>query len=136
MNDKIDYDKAFREMPDEMLENAINQILGITNGTDPRGPVLKPVLVDIFPIFVIQYALLALFGIVTNAAIIVYIMRYKLYRDVTHAFIVNLAFCQFFQCVVELPITLSVLLIRNWVFGQFWCFFLPLLQVSGVINYI
>lgn len=123
------------KVPDDWLALIIHYVMGMQNEThDFSEPILKPVVAKIYPIFVIQYSVLAIFGIVTNLAIIVYIMRYKLYRDATHAFIVNLAFCHFVQCAIELPITLMVLLIQNWIFGQFWCFFLPLLQVRCTIN--
>ncbi|XP_055840444.1 uncharacterized protein LOC129908148 isoform X2 [Episyrphus balteatus] len=91
-------------------------------------PLMKSSIKSIYWIFLLQYAILAILGVVMNVSIIVYVMYHKLYKDVTHAFITNLALCHFVQCAVVLPITLTVMMIQNWVFGQFLCFFLPMLQ--------
>lgn len=126
-------EKAVDDVPDQWMDivNEAQLVLGFENGTtDFSEPVLKPVVENIYPLFIIQYGILAIIGIISNLTIIFYIMNLKLYRDVTHSFIVNLSFCQFVQCSIVLPITLMVLLIQNWIFGQFLCFFLPLLQVS------
>lgn len=111
----------------QFLDGHIND----TNAIDRyNGPVLIASIKNIYWIFLIQYAILAMTGIVMNVTIIAYIMYHRLYKDVTHAFIVNLAFCHFVQCAVVLPVSLMVMLIQNWIFGQFLCFFLPMLQVS------
>ncbi|XP_053678183.1 G-protein coupled receptor moody [Anopheles nili] len=117
-------------IPDEFL-SAMMQVLGVKNYSangDYSGPYLKPVVARIYPLFILLYAIPAALGLTLNVLIIVYITKYKLYRDVTHAFLVNLAVCHCVQCAFVLPITLMVMLIHNWVFGQFLCFFLPLLQ--------
>ncbi|XP_055712349.1 orexin/Hypocretin receptor type 1 isoform X2 [Phlebotomus papatasi] len=117
------------EIPEHWLATIANYVLGFRNDTlDFTVPILKPVAVRFYPIFILQYGVLLVIGLLSNIAVIAYIMHYKLFRDVTHSFIVNLAFCHVVQCSVVLPITLMVLLIQNWVFGQFLCFFLPLLQ--------
>lgn len=123
----------FNNIPEHYLDAITHYVVGFHNETrDFSEPILKPVVANIYPIFIVQYGLLSLFGIISNSTIIFYIMRYKLYRDVTHAFIVNLAVCHFVQAAIALPITLMVNLIKNFVFGQFLCFFLPLLQVSSI----
>lgn len=91
-------------------------------------PFMKSSIKSIYWVFLLQYAILAIFGVVLNVLIIVYVMYHKLYKDVTHAFITNLALCHFVQCAIVLPITLTVMMTQNWVFGQFLCFFLPMLQ--------
>ncbi|GAB0096355.1 G protein-coupled receptor, rhodopsin-like [Sergentomyia squamirostris] len=117
------------EIPEHWLAAIAHYLLGFRNDTlDFTVPILKPVAVRFYPLFILQYGLLLLMGLLSNIAVIAYIMHYKLFRDVTHSFIVNLAFCHAVQCAVVLPITLMVLLIQNWIFGQFLCFFLPLLQ--------
>ncbi|KAH8246419.1 hypothetical protein KR026_009875 [Drosophila bipectinata] len=93
-----------------------------------KGPILKSTIKSVYWLFLIQYAALALLGVVLNVAIVVYIMYHRLYKDVTHAFIINLALCHFVQCALVLPISLMVMLLQNWIFGQFLCFFLPMLQ--------
>ncbi|XP_050746553.1 uncharacterized protein LOC108035795 isoform X2 [Drosophila biarmipes] len=92
------------------------------------GPILKSSIKSVYWLFLIQYAALALLGVVLNVIIVVYIMYHRLYKDVTHAFIINLALCHFVQCALVLPVSLMVMLIQNWIFGQFLCFFLPMLQ--------
>ncbi|XP_059615127.1 orexin/Hypocretin receptor type 1 [Phlebotomus argentipes] len=117
------------EIPEHWLAVIAHYVLGFRNDTvDFTAPILKPVAVRFYPLFILQYGLLLVIGLLSNIAVIAYIMHYKLFHDATHSFIVNLAFCHFVQCSVVLPITLMVLLIQNWIFGQFLCFFLPLLQ--------
>ncbi|XP_055618832.1 alpha-1D adrenergic receptor [Toxorhynchites rutilus septentrionalis] len=124
----------FKNVPDNFLEAVIQVVLGTVgdhNETllgDYSSPVLKPVVARIYPIFIIMYAIPAALGIATNVLMVLYISKYKLYRDATQAFLVNLAVCHAVQCAFVLPVTLMVMLIQNWIFGQFLCFFLPLLQ--------
>lgn len=93
-------------------------------------PILRARLEDTYVIFVIQYALLSLVGILANISIIYYISKHKLYRDNTHAFFINLSACHFVQSAFVVPITLVVIIVHNWILGQFMCFFVPMLQVS------
>ncbi|XP_055389932.1 probable serine/threonine-protein kinase nek3 [Condylostylus longicornis] len=95
---------------------------------DINRPILKGSIRSFYWIFIIQYAVLAILGIISNIAIIIYTLYYKLFKDITHAFIINLGICHVVQCAIVLPITLMVMLIQNWIFGQFLCFFLPMLQ--------
>ncbi|XP_058127436.1 G-protein coupled receptor moody [Anopheles ziemanni] len=118
-------------IPEEFAEAVMQVLLGLKNYSateDYSAPYLKPVVARIYPLFILLYAIPTALGLTLNVMIIVYISKYKLFRDVTHAFIVNLAVCHCVQCAFVLPITLMVMLIHNWVFGQFLCFFLPLLQ--------
>lgn len=125
-----------KNVPDPIAAVVAQMVLGniddFNNSLDQdyRSPVLKPVLAKIYPLFIILYVIPAALGIATNVLVIMYISKYKLYRDATQAFMVNLAVCHIVQCAFVLPITLMVMLIQNWIFGQFMCYFLPLLQVS------
>lgn len=98
---------------------------------DYRAPVLKPIVRSVYPLFVLQYGLLMLVGVVANVLVGYHIMRSKLYRDVTHALVLNLVLSHCVQCLVVVPMTLTVMLFQNWVLGRFLCYFLPMLQVSG-----
>ncbi|XP_052900858.1 uncharacterized protein LOC128307161 [Anopheles moucheti] len=118
-------------IPEEFMAAVMQVLLGEKNysaDSDYSAPYLKPVVARIYPLFILLYAIPTALGLTLNVMIIVYISKYKLYRDVTHAFLVNLAVCHCVQCAFVLPITLMVMIIQNWVFGQFMCFFLPLLQ--------
>lgn len=121
-----------KDIPEHLLTPIVHYITGFHNLTDHdvNEAILKPALSDIYILFIIQYGVLALVGIVANLFIIYYIFQHKLYHDETHAFMVNLCCCHLVQCMFVLPVTLMVILIQNWIFGQFMCYFVPLLQVS------
>lgn len=120
------------EIDDHLKDIIEHFVTGLHNSTDAElnEPILKPALSNIYVLFIIQYALLAIVGIIFNTYIIYYVIMHKLYRDGTHAFVINLSICHLVQCVFVLPVTLMLLLIQNWIFGQFMCYFVPLLQVS------
>lgn len=128
-----DNEQAFREVPDHWLHVIVQYVTGFQNMSDGKefsDPIVKPALINIYPLFLLQYGLLCVFSVLSNVYLIYYIMRCRLYRDVTHAFLMNLAVCHFVQSFIVMPVTLMVIIIQNWIYGQFLCFFLPLLQVS------
>lgn len=106
-------------------------ITGFENMTETElsKPILRPGLQETYFFFIIQYAILSILGMMTNIWIIYYITRHKLYRDNTHAFFINLSICHFVQSAFVVPVTLVVIIIHNWVLGQFMCYFVPMLQV-------
>lgn len=137
-------DKArenFDHIPDHWLAYVVHYAGNLKNGhvgnntTDFASPILKPLVKHIYPVFLLQYGLLAVFAVLSNFAVLAYIFRLRLFYDSTHAFIVNLVVCHILQCIITLPITLMVLLIQNWIFGQFLCFFLPFLQVRSLSTF-
>ncbi|EDX02720.2 uncharacterized protein Dyak_GE15527 [Drosophila yakuba] len=128
--------EKMKEVPDKYVTALSHFLDWHSNGTVDMerlsGPILKSSIKSVYWLFLIQYAALALLGVVLNVIIVVYIMYHRLYKDVTHAFIINLALCHFVQCALVLPVSLMVMLIQNWIFGQFLCFFLPMLQPTEI----
>lgn len=123
----------FKNMPEEHFIALLHYVTGLENLTDTElssKPNLRPGLYDTYVLFIVQYALLSLIGMVANIWIIYYISKNKLYRDNTHAFFINLSICHFVQSVFVVPITLVVIIVHNWILGQFMCYFVPMLQVS------
>lgn len=134
LQDLETFNMGDNEEPEKYLYKIAQFFDGNFNETELEkilnAPILKPTIQSSFWIFLIQYALLSVFGIIGNLAIMAYSIYHKLYNDTTHAFLINLSVCHIVQCAVVLPITLVVMLIQHWIFGKFLCFFLPMLQVS------
>ncbi|XP_048505370.1 orexin/Hypocretin receptor type 1 [Athalia rosae] len=116
-------------IPNQWLETIVHYITGFRNDTvDFSRPYLRPSVVRIYPLFVLMYALLIVGGILANFAMVYHIVKYRLYRDPTYAFLINMAIADVIECIFVLPISLTVMLVQNWIFGRFLCFFLPMLQ--------
>lgn len=128
----------FKDIPEQYIFPIWHFVTGIENMTDKElsQPILRPGLYDTYYLFIIQYALLSLLGMVVNIWIVYYIFTHKLYRDASHAFFVNLCICHFVQSAFVLPITLLVIIVQNWILGQFMCYFLPMLQVSFYLIFL
>ncbi|KAF6198901.1 hypothetical protein GE061_006924 [Apolygus lucorum] len=122
--------QEFPGIPRKVLLDIINLLMGFRNDTvDFRKAHLRPSVATIYPLFVFMYALLVSSGLVANFAMVVSIVKDKLYRDQTYCYLINLAIANVLVCLVVLPISLTILLIQNWIFGSFLCYFLPMLQV-------
>ncbi|XP_046745662.1 neuropeptide Y receptor type 2 [Diprion similis] len=122
-------EKDIDEIPSQWLETIVHYITGFRNDTiDFSRPHLRPSIVKIYPLFVLMYAALIIIGTLANFAMVYHIMKYRLYRDPTYAFLINIAIADLIKCIFVLPISLTVMLVQNWIFGKFLCFFLPMLQ--------
>lgn len=123
-----------KALPDQHLYAMYQYVTGLENMTDAElsKPILRAGLHDTYYLFIVQYAFLSLFGMVTNIGIVYYIFKHKLYHENTHAFFVNLCICHFVQSAFVLPITLLIIIVHNWILGQFMCYFVPMLQVSFI----
>ena len=86
----------------------------------------------VYPLFVFLYATVGVVGVVGNAAMLFVIVRRRLYHDQTFFLMGNLALSNLIKCIFCLPITLANMLIQNWLFGSFICFFLPMLQTFPI----
>lgn len=100
-----------------------------SSGTvDYTQPYVRRSVRYVYPLFMFLYALVGVVGIAGNTAMLVVMGRRRLYHDQTFFLMGNLAFSDLIKCILVLPITLANLLINNWLFGSFLCFFLPMLQ--------
>ncbi|XP_064630803.1 prolactin-releasing peptide receptor-like [Lineus longissimus] len=82
----------------------------------------------VYPLFIFLHALTVIGGVTGNIGILVIVIRKKLYNDPLYFFMANLAISDIIKSVFVLPLTLTNLMMTNWVFGSFICFFLPMLQ--------
>lgn len=103
---------------------------------DFSKPYLRPIFFKIYPLIILIYALLIISGIVVNLRMLYHILKLKLYKDPTHAYLINMIIADIVKCLFSLPLSLAVILIDNWIFGKFLCYFLPMLQVKKKVQYI
>ncbi|XP_023728017.1 prolactin-releasing peptide receptor isoform X2 [Cryptotermes secundus] len=117
-------------IPDKWLNVVAQFVMGLRNdsGLDFSKPHLRPSVARVFPLFVFLYALVVAVGTISNLAVIWTVAKHRLYRNPTYGYIINLAIADIIKCVLVLPISLTILLVQNWIFGSFLCFFLPMLQ--------
>lgn len=96
--------------------------------SDFQSPHFRKSVQYVYPLFIFLYALIILVGTVGNIYMMTTILKRRLYRDPTYYFICNLAISNLIKCILVLPITLANLLILNWLFGSFLCYFIPMMQ--------
>ena len=120
-------------IPDKWLSVVAQFIMGLRNDSslDFSKPYLRPSVTRVFPLFVVLYALVVAVGTVSNVAVVWTVVKHRLYKYPTYGYIINLAIADVIKCVLVLPVSLTILLVQNWVFGSFLCFFLPMLQVGN-----
>jgi hypothetical protein len=125
-------------VPDKRLSIIAQFMMGLRNGSgvDFSKPHLRPSVTQVFPLFVFLYALVVVVGAVSNVAVIWTVVKHRLYKDPTYGYIVNLATADIIKCVLVLPVSLTILLVQNWVFGSFMCYFLPMLQVGNCQQHV
>lgn len=123
------------ELPENWL-HAIRQILltELNNSVDFHEPQLRQSFKHNYVLFAMVYAALVATGTLLNGALIYHVFSRRLHVDPTYCFMVNLALSNLLMALVVLPLSLTVMIVENWVFGQFLCFFTPMIQVSLVIS--
>ena len=99
---------------------------------DFTQPHIKRSVRYVYPLFVFLHAVIGLLGLIGNLAMIIAMGKRRLYNDQTFFFLGNLAFCDVIKCVCVLPISLANMLIENWIYGSFMCFFLPMIQIFPI----
>ncbi|XP_037779448.1 5-hydroxytryptamine receptor 1D-like [Penaeus monodon] len=118
-----------QRLPDKLLGQIIHNLQAFPNETvDFRQPHLRQSLAEVFPLFLVLYGLLVILGTSGNVAMILHILRGRVYKDPTYAYVMNIGVCNVVMSVVLLPVSLAILLIQNWIFGSFLCYFVPMLQ--------
>ncbi|XP_044757436.1 alpha-1B adrenergic receptor [Coccinella septempunctata] len=111
------------------LEIIHEYILGVANdSSDLREPHLRPSLTETYELVIFAFSLLIVVGFVSNLIVFYAIIRRKMYRDTTQAFVLNNAICDIVKCLFVLPLSAYVLLVQNWVLGELMCTFLPMIQ--------
>ncbi|XP_050421051.1 prolactin-releasing peptide receptor [Adelges cooleyi] len=118
------------EIPHNWLPVIVDYLRGFRNDTvDFNRLQLRPSVRHTYPGFVCGYSALIVAGALCNAYVLAIIFRKKLYSaDPVYVYVANLALTGLLECVSVLPISLIVLLVQNWIFGRFLCYFLPMLQ--------
>lgn len=101
------------------------------NSIDISKPHLRATFVNSFEFVIFVYLVISVFGVGANFAEIYFIFKYRLYRDTTYVYLVNLSIADIIKCLFVLPFSVTTLLLENWLFGGFLCYFLPMLQVRG-----
>ena len=94
-----------------------------------RRPLLKPELEGaIFPTFAALYALVAVLGFLGNIAMLVSLCRRGVFRRAGAIPLVNAAIMGLLTAGLVTPLTLTVLVLQNWVLGEAMCWLYPMLQ--------
>lgn len=113
----------------EMMIQYFNHGAGNNETIDFREPHIRYSFVSLYPLIVFLYSLIVAVGLLSNCLMVYIVFRDRLYKDQTFCYFINLALSDIVKCVFVLPISLMVLLIQNWIFGSFLCYFLPMMQV-------
>ncbi|KAH9373653.1 hypothetical protein HPB48_011401 [Haemaphysalis longicornis] len=74
------------------------------------------------------YSVIFVFAVVGNVLVLVTLVQNKRMRTVTNVFLVNLAVSDLLLGVFCMPFTLIGSVLRNFVFGELMCKFIPYLQ--------
>lgn len=94
---------------------------------------VKPALQEIFYVFVVLYSIVGVIGTCGSISMMVNVFRRHVMSVPTFALLTNLALCSLITALGVLPLTLSVLLLKNWVFGSVICFLYPMLQTFPIL---
>ncbi|KAH6936745.1 hypothetical protein HPB50_021286 [Hyalomma asiaticum] len=115
-------DAVFTEFLDDGVTNFSTQQPEAVGAVDGL-----PDAVDLI-VRVVLYAIIFVFAVVGNVLVLVTLVQNKRMRTVTNVFLVNLAVSDLLLGVFCMPFTLIGSLLRNFVFGELMCKFIPYLQ--------
>lgn len=94
-----------------------------------NAPTFRSDLEDHYILILFFFVLVVILGTVLNILEIYFIIKNKLYKEATNMYFLNLAVADIIKCNVTLPFSFMSLLFQNWILGEFFCYFLPMLQV-------
>lgn len=132
MSDDQENDPEDSTQLPELWLHAIRLILlkEYNNSVNFHEPHIRHSFTNNYVFFIVWYGLLVAAGTALNLSVIFHILKKRLYYDPTYCFIINLALSNLVMSLLVLPLSLMVLLIENWMYGQFLCFFTPMIQVG------
>ncbi|XP_037049844.1 cholecystokinin receptor type A-like [Bradysia coprophila] len=102
------------------------------NNTIQRLVVVSPSWLSTGRIQIPLYTTILLLAVTGNALVILTLVQNRRMRTITNVFLLNLAVSDILLGVLCMPFTLIGTLLRDFVFGEIMCKFLPYLQASSV----
>ncbi|XP_054087493.1 uncharacterized protein LOC105213856 [Zeugodacus cucurbitae] len=81
---------------------------------------------------ILCYSIIFLFAIIGNLLVISTLIQNRRMRTITNLFLLNLAFSDILLGVFCMPVTLVGTLLRNFIFGEFFCKLIPFSQAISV----
>lgn len=126
------------QVPDKLLPHLIHTLLAFPNDTTNFSkPHVRTSLLKIYPLMVAAYVIVILLGTSLNIIMLwrslstSKILREKKRSFTDYLFIANIAVLNIVMSVLVIPLSLAIMLIQNWIFGQFFCYTAPLFQVRN-----
>lgn len=99
-----------------------------SHGSKPSNRSVSRVSADV-PIWVIPcYSIILLCAVVGNLLVVLTLVQNRRMRTITNVFLLNLAISDILLGVLCMPVTLVGTLLRNFIFGEFLCKFIPFAQ--------
>lgn len=99
-----------------------------SRGSTPSNRSVSRVSADV-PIWVIPcYSIILLCAVVGNLLVVLTLVQNRRMRTITNVFLLNLAISDILLGVLCMPVTLVGTLLRNFIFGEFLCKFIPFAQ--------
>ncbi|CAG9858925.1 unnamed protein product [Phyllotreta striolata] len=129
MEKEINSTDPLDHMPEEVWRALAPLVAGVNaSEVDLCKPRLKEVFFNYYGLVYFFYGILVCYGFLCNSFIFYIIIKKKLYNDPLYSFLLNNAISDIVKCCVVVPLSLYVLMIRNWVLGELLCTFLPMIQ--------
>jgi len=69
-------------------------------------------------VFVVLYSVIFVVGLSGNSLVVYVVSRNAAMRTITNIFIANLAVADIMMCLLAVPLTPAVIMLRSWPFGE------------------